>query len=153
MAIRRQIVSHVEKIAVAAATTAAVSFAVAPTVSFLPAQRVRIVFVSIAVSEYPASGQLSQTDYAQLSVESAAGAIAWEANTPFVPVNPLGDNGSAWTWFELPALYYHDFLPIAGGPVGPGILFDVAAVVKNADAVNAHDVTLFLSAVVEIIDD
>ena len=152
MAIRRQIVSHEEAISVAAASTADVSFAAPPVVAFLPAQRVRIVWCSINVFDRAQSGQLSQPDFPQLAIESAAGAEAWVSCTPFLPLDPLGANGSAWTWFDLPEIHYHDFLPIAGGPVGPGVLFDIFGVVKNADAVNAHNVTLFLSAAVEIID-
>ena len=147
--IARTVVSHEEAIAVAAAATAAISFAVPPTVAFGPGQFVRPLFLALSVFDRLATGQLSQTDYPQANLETSAGAVILVSSPPAV-INPLGPNGSNWLIQGMPDIMYHDFLNQVGGPAGPGLLVDLSAEVHNADAVNAHSVTLLVIGIFEI---
>ena len=147
--IARSVVSHEEAIALAASATSAISFAVPPTVPFGPGQFVRPLYLYFSVFDRLGSGQLSQTDYPQAQLSTSAGAVILGSSPPAV-INPLGPNGSNWLIQGMPDIMYHDFLGQVGGPAGPGLSVDLFAEVHNADAVNAHSVTLLVIGIFEI---
>ena len=148
--VARITVSHLETIAVAAAATTLVSFAARPLIPFSASQFVRTKYIVANVFDGLATGQLSQTDYPFLLIDTENGVEVLLA-APLAVINPLGPNGSIWIT-QVPDIYYRDFLAQAG-QAGPGLFLDIGALVKNADAANPHSVTLQVIGIFEIWDE